>query len=152
MVSGQDGEVCCDAAGHDEGGGDGCGEIGVFHESRVSDTHMVLQRSCKDSGSRVWVANFGEESTGPHGSAETAKFGELGSEPHGLAAPVSSSEERFSVSKVMMSKLTVRPGANEGERFKIGVDQRQNLEANETPHGTCSRMTDTAQEVQERRV
>ena len=116
------------------------------------DTHMVLQRSCKDSGSRVWVVNFGEESTGPHGTAETAKFGELGSEPHGLAAPVSSSEERFGVSKVMMSKLTVRPGANEGERFKIGVDQRQNLEANETPHGTCSRMTDTAQEVQERRV
>ena len=73
MVSGQDGEVCCDAAGHDEGGGDGFGEIGVFHESRVSDTHMVLQRSCKDSGS--------------HGTAETAKFGELGPEPHGLAAP-----------------------------------------------------------------
>ena len=118
---------------------------------RVRD-HMVLQRSCKDSGSRVCVANFGEESTGPHGTAETAKFGELGPEPHGLAAPVSSSEERFGVSKVMMSKLTVRPGANEGERFKIGVDQRQNLEANETPHGTCSRMTDTAQEVQERRV
>ena len=65
---------------------------------RVRD-HMVLQRSCKDSGSRVCVANFGEESTGQHGTAETAKFGELGLEPHGLAAPVSSSEERFGVSK-----------------------------------------------------
>ena len=40
MVFGQDGDVCCDAARQDEGGGDGCGEIGAFYESRVSDTHM----------------------------------------------------------------------------------------------------------------
>ena len=36
MVSGRDGEVCCDAARMDEGVGDGGGEIGVFYESRVS--------------------------------------------------------------------------------------------------------------------
>ena len=96
MVSGQDGEVCCDAAGHDEGGGDSCGKLVCFmspeclthtwycrgavrivaHVSvwrilarRVRD-HMVVQRSCQDSGSRVCVANFGEERTGPHGTAE----------------------------------------------------------------------------------
>ena len=34
-MSGRVGEVCCDAARQDEGG-----EIGVFYESRVSDTHM----------------------------------------------------------------------------------------------------------------
>ena len=39
MVSGRDGEVFCDAAQQDEGGGDGGREIGVFYESRVSDTH-----------------------------------------------------------------------------------------------------------------
>ena len=33
MVSGRDGEVCCDAARMDEGVGDGGGEIGVFYES-----------------------------------------------------------------------------------------------------------------------
>ena len=38
-MSCRDGEVCCDAALQDEGGGDGGGEIGVFSESRVSDTH-----------------------------------------------------------------------------------------------------------------
>ena len=149
-MSGQDGEVCCDAAGHDEGGGDGCGEIGVFHESRVSDTHMVLQRSCKDIGSRVCVANFGEESPGPHGITETAKFDELGPEPHGLAAPMSSAVGRFGDSEVMMIKQTVRQGTNEEERSITGLDQRQNLEMNSRPHGTCSGMTDAAQEVRER--